>query len=346
VITQAGQLSQAVWSENGLRAEKAPAIKPEKMRWMIDTGTPSPDGKTAAFTTLGNDTGGPVLLQDLATGTWTNLIEAVNNKLSKQQPALSMDYWWDVIGWFPDSKRLMIGPGDLSMVVIVDRESFKSQVIIFPGGGKGGRMFVNLAPDGSHFLFIGDDEKGEQVLSTYDLASGTVTTLREAPYEQGVISQPRYAPDGEKIAYIVQKGQPEKGLAFSLDMMPAQAGEPRTLAKGNLVMAVPAWSPDGRYIAFTRDDAQPDLRFAPGSNPAPLRGNVWIVFVDNGKETQITSLDGLARSPTWASDSKTLAFVTQDGQVGMTSIETPGQIWQAAAASPDFPDLTSVFILP
>lgn len=207
-------------------------------------------------------------------------------------------------------------------------------------------MFVNLAPDGSRFLFIGEDLEGRQTLSEYSLTDGSTSVLREVSYDQGVLSNPRIAPDGEKIAYIVQKGQPESGLTFTLDLLARPSARPKTLAKGNLVMAVPAWSPDGKYIAFTRNDEETTLRYQQDDVPDPMRGNVWIVPAEGGKETQITFIDGLARSPAWASDSKTLAFVTHDGQVGLTSIDQPGQVWQAAGPSAGYPDLTSVFILP
>jgi dipeptidyl aminopeptidase/acylaminoacyl peptidase len=349
VIAQEGKIARADWSAQGFRAAPAvPTGLPEGVRYVIDTGTPSPDGNWAAYTTLGYETGGPVMLQNTRSGEITNLIEAVIQRQPAGQQPLREDLLWDVIGWFPDNTRLMLGPGDLSMVMIVNRETYAAQILPYPGGGRGGRMFVSLAPDGSRFFFVGEDAQGMQALSTYNLEDNSVVEMQKIPYSAGVVMQPRFSPDGASIAYITQKGQPESGLTWELSLMPAGAGEggTRALAKGNLAAAVPTWSPDGQYIAFTRDDARPTLLAAPGAVPEPLRGNLWVVSIADGTETQVTSMEGLARSPAWAADGKTLAFVTHDGQVGMASLEQPGQIWQAAGPSNAYPELTNTFFLP
>ena len=99
-----------------------------------------------AYTSISSESGGPVFLQNVKSGEWTNLIEAVNAHLPGGQIAFAQDYGWDVIGWFPDSARLMIGPLDLSLVVIVDLTSFAAQSITFPGGGRGGRHVRQSGP--------------------------------------------------------------------------------------------------------------------------------------------------------------------------------------------------------
>ncbi len=357
MITQAGQPQQINVNEAGLMPRAQPSPLPDDLsengRWVIDTGQPSPDGSLVAYTSVGYETGAPVFVQNLESGEWQNLIAAVNQRLGGAS-ALPLDYWWDVIGWFPDSRRLMIGPSDLSFVAVVELTSSTAQIISFPGGGRGGRMFVNLAPDGESFLFTGDNGS-EQTFNIYDLSTGQVTTLYTQPYEQGFVANPRFSPDGETIAYVNQSGAAEAsavstGPQDTLNLLSIDGGAPKTLAEGSLWMAVPAWSPDGERLAFAMADA--DLPTAAASaieagdtDPAPVRGNVWTVTT-GGAQEQITFVDGLARSPTWSMDGQTLAFVTHDGQVGLVNADEPGLIWQAAGPSEQAPELISAFFLP
>lgn len=350
LITQAGKVSQMEWSANGVVPLESPSILPQEQssnsRWMIDTGMPSPDGKWVAFTSLSYESGGPVFLQQLESGAWTNLIETVNIMLPEGRQRLAEDYLWDVIGWFPDSQRLMIGPYDLSFVAIVELSSFSVRVIPFPGGGKGGRPHVNLAADGSHFVYVGEDASGAQTLNAYNLANGDSTVLRVLPYDQGILSIPRLSPDGKSLAYLRLQNNPSSGSSGELAVMSLETGAVTTLAQGSLWMAVPVWAPDGRSLAFTLVEQDNAALAAKGAVQSTVRGNVWVVSVADGALTQITFVDGFARSPAWSADGKTLAFVTHDGQVGLASVDEPGKVWQAAGPSPATPELTSVYFVP
>lgn len=342
VVTQDGQ--------PGSYAAAAPFARPASLAgnspWKIDTGTPSPDGTWVAYTSISSESGGPVLLQNVKSGEWTNLIEAVNSRLPETQPAYALDYLWDVIGWFPDSARLMIGPVDLSQVLIVDLASYTAQSITFPGGGRGGRMFVNLAPDGSRIIYVGDDTSGNQVMSSLVLETGQTTELLHLPYQDGMLSNPRYSPDQVNVAYLLQTGQPDPGLDYSIHLFSTQTGQASFLVGDHLSMTVPTWSLDGRSIAFVRSQPGQSAPAIKGAYlPEPETSNVWVVSIADGALTQVSFMDGIVRSPTWAKDSLTLAFVTGDGQVGLANLEQPGKFWQAAGTSTS-PELTNVFFLP
>ncbi len=348
IVTQSGRPGKVDLSAQGILPSASfalPAGQVKNSRFVIDTGLPSPDGKWVAYTTVGNETGGPVLLQNLSTGAWTNLIQAMNAHLPGGQPLLREDDLWDVIGWFPDSARLMIGPVDRSQLLIIDLATFNARQVLFPGGGRGGRLFVNLTPDGRGFIFIGEDSAGSQVLSAYDLSTGQEITLLKQSYEQGALYNPRFAPNQKSVAYLVQKGQPSTGLSYSINLLSSGKGQVAVLVDGNLGITIPTWSPDGRYIAYTRNkDTQPSV-VAQGAVPTIENSSVWIVSVADGKQSQVTFIDGQARNPVWAKDSQTLAFVSGDGQVQMANITRPGILWQAAGPSQN-PELTSAFFLP
>jgi Tol biopolymer transport system component len=348
IVAQSGQAVRVDLSAQGIQPAAPFALPGEQAqngRWTIDTGAPSPDGQWAAYTTIGNDSGGPVLLQNLATGEWINLIDRLNARLPGDQPAFPIEAWWDVIGWFPDSARLMIGPGDLSQVLIVDLAGFTARAMAFPGGGRGGRLFVGLAPDGSRFTYIGEDAAGNQMLNAVDLTSGQTVTLLELPYAEGVLYNPRYSPDHQQIAYLLQVGRPATGFNYAISLLSPVDNKARVLVEGNLGPTVPVWSPDGSYIAYTRNEGSEPYRVLPNASPRPQSSNVWVVSLADGKQTRITSLEGQARSPQWAKDNRLLAYITDDGQVQMADITRPGDTWQVAGPSPA-PELTMLFFLP
>lgn len=348
VVAQNGQVSRLDWSARGLQAA-APSLLPKGLsqngRFVIDSGMPSPDGKWAAFTSISSESGGPVYLQNLQTGAYTDLIQSANAHLAASQPKLQEDALWDVIGWFPDSQQVMIGASDLSSVVIVAIDSFAARTIPFPGDGNGGRLYVNLARDGSCFYFIGQDESGGPVINRFDLVMGRIRGIERLPNGQGAIFNPQSSPDGKYLAYLVQKGQPSTGMTYAINLLPLDNGASKTLVD-SASMTVLAWSPDSRYIAFTRDASGQAILAGPGTTPPPMRGNIWVVATTDGTLTQVTAVDGLARNPAWAKDSRTLAFVTHDGQVGLASLDQPGKIWQIAPASGQQPERTDVFFLP
>lgn len=311
-----------------------------------DTGLVSPDGKKAAFTSLGRDTGGPAFLLDLQSGAWTNLVRAMNERLPEGQPALAEDLWWEIAGWLPDSQGLALAPADLSAVYVVDLSGFSFRVYPLAGGGMGGSSTARLAPDGSYFVYFGLDGSGGQSLERVDLATGQVSRLASFAPEQGYLRYPRFAPDGSALAYLAQKGHPLTGLTYAINLFSFASGSERVLVEGNLGASVPAWSPDGQTIAFTKKEPdEPDL-FVPGQAPPPMRGNIWTVSAADGALTQLTFIDGWARSPAWGPDARTLAFVTHAGEVGMVSLDRPGKTWLAAEASGENPLVTSALFIP
>ena len=355
VILQAGNRVEAVvWAADGVQAQPAAMMASaaaavsgaNNQHANLDYGMASLDGQWAAYTSLGNDAGGPVFVQNLQSGAWTDLIEMMNTHRTADQPQWGESDWWTILDWFPDSRRLMIGRSDASTVFVVDLGDFTYQVFPFPGEGNGGSGAVDLAPDGSQFVYVGYDPNGDQVLAAYAFESGQATTLLRQAAGTGFISFPRFSPDGSQIAYLLQTGEPLTGASYAIHLLSLADGQTAELVAGNVGITVPAWSPDGTQIAFTRLELGAAQVVVPGEAPRPEGSNVWRVAVADGKQTQVTFLTGQVRHPTWSGDGKNMAFITEDGQVGMTDVEQPGQAWRVRAASSEFPLLTSVFFIP
>ena len=311
----------------------------------LDSGLASPDGVWAAYTSLGMDAGGPIFIHNLASGTWSNLIALMNKVRAAEQPALNESDWWTVIDWFPDSRRLLIARADASSAVVVDALSGEWQADPFAGEGNGGSPVLDLAPDGSRFVYLGFDSDGSQSVNLYDFASGETTNLLRRPLAEGVASFPRFSPDGSQLAYLLQQGDPQAGLSYAIHLLSLADGAERELVAGNVGLSVPTWAPDGAHLAFVRPASGEPVHVLEGQTPPPESVNVWVVRLADGALQQITTLAGQARSPQWSTDSRTLAFLSEDGQVGMVSLDAPGQMW-AAAGPAEFPLLSSMFFVP
>ncbi|HVE92984.1 MAG TPA: S9 family peptidase [Actinomycetota bacterium] len=138
-------------------------------------------------------------------------------------------------------------------------------------------------------------------------------------------SSPRWSPDGSQLAFTSSR----ESDAAQLFVIPASGGEAVKLTDLKEDVAQPVWSPDGSRIAFTsrvRDAAyeQEDER-----KRAPRRfrrlgfkldsvgwtadrpRHVFVVQADGSSEpVQLTDGDHEDSAPTWAPDSRRLAFVS------------------------------------
>lgn len=352
VMRNGSQIEPLLWAADGVQEQASSAASLAAMSAAntvqagLDYGTASPDGVWAAYTSISYDAGGPVFLQNLQSGMWVNLIEAMNASQPKDEPRLNDTDWWTVIDWFPDSRRLMLGRYDVSSVFVVDLADYSFRVYAFPAEGNGGTAVVDLAPDGSQFVYVGWDESGGQVLNTVNLADGSTTTLLNQTAEAGWISFPRYSPDGSRIAYLLQQGDPLSGISYSIQALNTADSTIITLVPENVGITVPVWSPDGQYIAFTRSETGEPFVVIPEQAPVVEKVNVWVVNTTDLSQQQLTFVEGQARHALWANDAKTLAFITHEGQVGMVTLDLPGRMWRAGEPSPEQPLLTSVFFVP
>ncbi|HZW53484.1 MAG TPA: hypothetical protein VFF00_05570, partial [Candidatus Elarobacter sp.] len=187
-----------------------------------------------------------------------------------------------------------------------------------------------ISPDGKRAVVVvsrvdWNDDRNERDLDLVDLASHARRTLT---YHRRGLAEPRWSPDGTKLAFIADEGTGEEAKA-QVFVMPMDGGDARPVTKAPEGVEQFAWRPDGAAIAYGATDALPKKRGADRFRDAFVVGNTPIttrkpprpvhLFVTDangeGKPKQLTSGEqslaaGEAQSTiSWSADGKTIAFL-------------------------------------
>jgi dipeptidyl aminopeptidase/acylaminoacyl peptidase len=141
-------------------------------------------------------------------------------------------------------------------------------------------------------------------------------------------SQPRWSPDGQRLAFVRSPAAKQPGQLHLLPMSGGEAVRVCELAKG---ASEPAWSPDGRRIAFLSgthpalDDPKPEK---PKNEPGRVvtrpvfRENgegftdfdhlaqVWVVELEGGTPRPLTRGAFTAQAPRWSRDGAWILFLS------------------------------------
>jgi dipeptidyl aminopeptidase/acylaminoacyl peptidase len=110
------------------------------------------------------------------------------------------------------------------------------------------------------------------------------------------VSDPQISPDGQWITYTVSTPDLDANHAVSnIWVVPTAGGAARQLTRGGSDERA-RWSPDGMKIAFlsSRDGAP----------------QVYIILIEGGEATKLTSLSTGADNEIWSPDGKSVAFVS------------------------------------
>jgi Tol biopolymer transport system component len=187
---------------------------------------------------------------------------------------------------------------------------------------------LSAKPDSSDFIFTfsrGLGHGSELWLAQND--ARTTKQLYADPYNY--ISFARFSPDGRQIAFIKIPDSQTPFTIGELWLIPSTAdfaASAQSSAQGGKFLAyidaghgyAANWSPDGKQIAFVVRENPEDTN-ADQSSEA-LISNVYLVDVESGKVTQVTSFtEGQAETPVWSPDGNTLAFqVVIDGRMNVS----------------------------
>lgn len=173
---------------------------------------------------------------------------------------------------------------------------------------EGSWMNVDVSKDGRTIAFdlLGD-------IYTMPIGGGTPTRIADGlAYEQ----QPRFSPDGRRIAFVSDRGGGDNIWVMNLD-----GSDKRQVTKEDFRLTnQPSWSPDGRFMIAKK-------HFTTGRSLGT--GEVWLYHVSGGGGVQLVkraseTLQKELGEPIYAPDGKSLYY---------TRNITPGPIFQYAQNS-------------
>ena len=196
---------------------------------------------------------------------------------------------------------------------------------------------ANLAwsPDSSRLAFLDDrDHKGQMQLYTAAASGGHGKRLTSL---KGFIADPRWSPDGRRIAMLFAENAPSGGGPLApepeetgviggeihnqrLTIVDAASGSVKQVSPADLNIYEYDWSPDSRAFALS-------------AAPGPGDNNWWIAKLytmpaDSGKMSEIYAPPLQIAMPRWSPDGKSIGFIE-----GLMSDEgfTGGDVFTIAA---------------
>jgi len=141
-------------------------------------------------------------------------------------------------------------------------------------------------------------------------------------FQLGAVSEPQLSPEGDWVAYTVERLDLEDDEANSRIWVASRAGgNARPLTAAEESSWQPRWSPDGRYLAFLsgRDD-----------KPA----QVWRLHREGGEAEQVTDTPQAVKDFDWSPDSTRLLLLLQDPTEAELAAHEQGEDYEEKAPPP------------
>ena len=226
----------------------------------------SPDGGRIAFTRF-NDGRGPLVIQDLRSGTRTTA-PGTSTALNIT-PSFSPDGQWLAFA------RVGEDGTDIFKVNLSTGNA--------PQRLTAGRFADNLSPtyspDGRRIAFVSTRAGAPQVYVMS--ADGTDQELL-APFDYGVTGSsnaPEWSPDGASL--IFHRDVSRSPQIFVLDVNSRRVRQLTSSGRNE----DPTWAPDGRHVAYVSDRSG--------------RRQLWVIDMDTGRIRQVRT-PGAVRLPSWS----------------------------------------------
>jgi dipeptidyl aminopeptidase/acylaminoacyl peptidase len=194
------------------------------------------------------------------------------------------------------------------------------------------RKLVNLSdaqisPDGSRIALIvtrADWEKDKRI-PEIDLVNVESGSIRKLTFEREEISDLRWSPDGNELAFIAKDPGSKKPQIF---IMPMNGGDPVRITESKTGVDEYSWSPDGTKLAFVAQDTVPNPKaiehhedaFQVTENNYLVRAavnpwHIWLVSAKGDSARQLTrgfsSLNtdqGTMTPLAWSPDGRSITF--------------------------------------
>ena len=119
----------------------------------------------------------------------------------------------------------------------------------------------------------------------------------------GTVSDPRMSPDGEWIAYVIERIDLEKDeTVTTIHVVSADGRESRPMTAADRSAKAPRWSPDGRYLAFLAKKA--------GDEEA--KAQVWTLDLRGGEAQRWTDVEQGVSDYGWAPSGARMWLLLKD----------------------------------
>ena len=141
-------------------------------------------------------------------------------------------------------------------------------------------------------------------------------------FELAGVSDPQISPEGDWIAYVVNRSDLEADKSRSrVWVIPAQGGDPVAMTAEGESSSHPRWSPDGKYLSFlsARNDGQTQ---------------VWTLFRQGGEAVQLTDTAQSVNSFEWSPDAGRMLLLLQDASAQELAAKEQGDDYKKETAPP------------
>jgi dipeptidyl aminopeptidase/acylaminoacyl peptidase len=143
-------------------------------------------------------------------------------------------------------------------------------------------------------------------------------------YKIAKVSEPRFSPDGQWLAYVRTEVDRESnslasgnGYRSAIWLAPLAGGRCRQFTSGDQRDNAPRWSADGRWLAFVSNRGRTD-------RTEKAKPQLYLIPTDGGEAHQLTEMENGAGEPVWSPDGRHLVFVSRVNAEEMAAEDAEG----------------------
>jgi dipeptidyl aminopeptidase/acylaminoacyl peptidase len=117
-------------------------------------------------------------------------------------------------------------------------------------------------------------------------------------YTFKLVSEPQFAPDGTRVAYVVTTIERDKNdYRSSIYVTAVDGNDTRRMTRADAKDSLPRWSPDGKHLAFLSNRSE--------------KGQIWLIRADGGEAWQVSELPEGVSTFGWSPDGQSFVAVSK-----------------------------------
>ncbi len=203
-----------------------------------------------------------------------------------------------------------------------------------------------ISPDGKRIVFVRSriDWKRDRYDTELVLADTAGGTPRVLTHDRAGVAQPRWSPDGMRIAYLASAQEKKPPQLY---VLPMDGGDSQRITNAKQGVESFAWRPDGRALAFVTQDEPPDKKQIEKhldavvitdndylTVQAPQPSHLWIVDADGSHEQRLTSGTWSVvadTEPVWSKDGARIYYQRQPDPIFAHFVQQTTYVHDVAA---------------